>query len=92
MHVRGFVRRKLAQILRGTQVHIVALIIDIGGTPSNTTPSAPNCLLCRADIPILSTAACSYLDTAGREHSMRLKLTHLELIYIAVIPSLPLPY
>ena len=92
MHVRSFVRRKLAQILRGTQVHIVALIIDIGGTPSNTTPSAPNCLLCRADLPILSTTACSYLDTAGREHSMRLKLTHLELIYIAVIPSLSLPY
>lgn len=92
MHVRGFVRRKLAQILRGTQVHIVALIIDIGGTPPNTAPSASNRLLCGPYIPILSTATSSHLDTARREHSMRLKLTHLKLIYIAVIPSLPLPY
>ena len=92
MHVRGFERGKLPQILRGTQIHIVALIINIRGTPPNATPSASNRLLCGADIPILSTTACSYLDTARREHSMRLELTHLELIYIAVIPSLSLPY
>ena len=90
VHVGCFVRGKLAQILRRTQVHIVALIVDIRGTPTDITPAGRNSLLCCADVSILasSTTACSDLDTARREDSMGLKLTHLELIFIAVIKTI----
>ena len=80
VHVGCFVRGELPQILRGTQVHIVALIVNIGGAPPITTPGCPNRLLCRPNIPILSTATSCYLDTPRREDSMRLELTHLKLI------------